>query len=137
MNSRHDKHNTKTTTLKPLARIGSWAQLRSEVPQKDKVPAKKGEGRGKALEKEKTTSLETEKRLGKEEKKQSKKDDKKEKPQAPRFPSSSHVSQVETDGPVVVEKNGENQPRLIVEALVVRKMSLDEAFLDFEGFILT
>ncbi|KAL1760543.1 hypothetical protein FB107DRAFT_256076 [Schizophyllum commune] len=56
---------------------------------------------------------------------------------APRFPSSSHVSQVETDGPVVVEKNGENQPRLIVEALVVRKMSLDEAFLDFEGFILT
>ena len=88
MNSRHDKQNTKTTTLKPLARIGSWAQLRTEVPHKDKVPAKKGEGRGKALEKEKTTSLETEKRLGKEEKKQSKKDDKKEKPQAPRFPSS-------------------------------------------------
>jgi hypothetical protein len=26
------------------------------------------------------------------------------------------------------------EPRLIVEALVVRKMSLEEAFLDFGGF---
>ncbi|KAL1746430.1 hypothetical protein HDZ31DRAFT_34146 [Schizophyllum fasciatum] len=55
----------------------------------------------------------------------------------PRFPSTSHASQVDTDGPVVVTENSESQPRLIVEALVVRKMSLDEAFLDFEGFILT
>ncbi|PPQ81805.1 hypothetical protein CVT25_013642 [Psilocybe cyanescens] len=35
-------------------------------------------------------------------------------------------------------ENGEKeQPRLIVEALVVRKMSLGEAFLDFGGFSLT
>ncbi|KAF8908211.1 hypothetical protein CPB84DRAFT_1767607 [Gymnopilus junonius] len=32
---------------------------------------------------------------------------------------------------------GVGQPRLIVEALVVRKMSLEEAFLDFGGFSLT
>ncbi|KAJ6630176.1 hypothetical protein B0H10DRAFT_1985299 [Mycena sp. CBHHK59/15] len=34
-------------------------------------------------------------------------------------------------------ENGDALPRLIVEALVVRKMSLEEAFLDFEGFSLT
>jgi len=33
--------------------------------------------------------------------------------------------------------NGNTLPRLIVEALVVRKMSLEEAFLDFGGFSLT
>ncbi|KAK7062613.1 hypothetical protein VNI00_000101 [Paramarasmius palmivorus] len=34
-------------------------------------------------------------------------------------------------------KSGGEEVRLIVEALVVRKMSLEEAFLDFEGFSLT
>lgn len=47
--------------------------------------------------------------------------------------ASSAVSGVE--GPDQKELHGLN--RLIVEALVVRKMSLDEAFLDFGGFSLT
>ena len=34
-------------------------------------------------------------------------------------------------------KAGKGETRLIVEALVVRKMSLEEAFLDFGGFSLT
>ncbi|KJA17683.1 hypothetical protein HYPSUDRAFT_1009056 [Hypholoma sublateritium FD-334 SS-4] len=42
-------------------------------------------------------------------------------------------------GALMVHKEGEEveQPRLIVEALVVRKISLEEAFLDFGGFSLT
>jgi hypothetical protein len=47
--------------------------------------------------------------------------------------ASSAVSEVE--GSDQKELHGQN--RLIVEALVVRKMSLDEAFLDFGGFSLT
>ncbi|KAK0463677.1 uncharacterized protein EV420DRAFT_1638600 [Desarmillaria tabescens] len=34
-------------------------------------------------------------------------------------------------------EEGKDQPRLIVEALVVRKMSIEEAFLDFGGFSLS
>ncbi|KAF9473388.1 hypothetical protein BDN70DRAFT_885904 [Pholiota conissans] len=41
-------------------------------------------------------------------------------------------------GALVADGEGEKaQPRLIVEALVVRKISLEEAFLDFGGFSLT
>lgn len=42
-------------------------------------------------------------------------------------------------GALIAHKEGEEveQPRLIVEALVVRKISLEEAFLDFGGFSLT
>ena len=42
-------------------------------------------------------------------------------------------------GALMAHKAGEaaEQPRLIVEALVVRKISLEEAFLDFGGFSLT
>ena len=34
----------------------------------------------------------------------------------------------------IVSTRGQEHQRIIVEALVVRKMSLDEAFLDFGGF---
>lgn len=40
-------------------------------------------------------------------------------------------------GAISGEKDKQQQSRLIVEALVVRKMSIEEAFLDFGGFSLT
>ena len=59
----------------------------------------------------------------------------------PNTRTESHLD-VDTDAISVVGALGdsgiaEEQPRLIVEALVVRKMSLEEAFLDFGGFSLT
>lgn len=45
-------------------------------------------------------------------------------------PSSPTSTIVESQGPIIRE------PRLIVEAMVVRKMSIEEAFLDFGGFSL-
>ncbi|KAF9552848.1 hypothetical protein CPC08DRAFT_698271 [Agrocybe pediades] len=71
-------------------------------------------------------------------------------PSFPKFaPSSTGESHLDVDataiGIVTSALGAENgtisgekeQPRLIVEALVVRKMSLGEAFLDFGGFSLT
>ncbi|CAA7262482.1 unnamed protein product [Cyclocybe aegerita] len=66
----------------------------------------------------------------------------------PSFPtfsaSTTGESHLDVDATVIgivgaMSANGEveQQPRLIVEALVVRKMSLEEAFLDFGGFSLT
>lgn len=46
----------------------------------------------------------------------------------------SNRAPVATEDLVVVGPLDQTEKRLIVEALVVRKMSLEEAFLDFEGF---
>ncbi|KAL1696581.1 hypothetical protein GGG16DRAFT_85014 [Schizophyllum commune] len=74
-------------SMKSLARIGSWAQLRNDenmVPPKDKVPAKEDKGTVKG-----DKGTKSKKALEKEKKKKSKKEDKKEKPQAPRHLSTS------------------------------------------------
>jgi len=60
----------------------------------------------------------------------------------PSFPTFSAEfkgeSHLDVDAAAIASAMGaEGQPRLIVEALVVRKMSLEEAFLDFGGFSLT
>ena len=54
----------------------------------------------------------------------------------PSAPESPHTT---VDDPPIGDRSGTTaiafkEPRLIVEAMVVRKLSLDEAFLDFEGF---
>jgi len=71
-------------------------------------------------------------------------------PSFPKFaPSSTGESHLDVDttaigivtgalaGKTCAEGGEKEEPRLIVEALVVRKMSLGEAFLDFSGFSLT
>jgi hypothetical protein len=63
---------------------------------------------------------------------------------------SESIPVLQLDGSLIAESEGaasmdlfttypsaSTEPRLIVEALVVRKMSSEEAFLDFSGFSLT
>jgi len=54
----------------------------------------------------------------------------------PPTPAKSFPDRNRAEGGDGAESQSREQPRLIVEALVVRKMSLDEAFLDFGGFAL-
>ncbi|KAK7457020.1 hypothetical protein VKT23_010323 [Stygiomarasmius scandens] len=53
------------------------------------------------------------------------------------FSHNKSTGEVNADGPDEEGLEADLDPRYIVEALVVRKMSLEEAFLDFGGFSIT